>query len=78
MDLLNYLPYQKYHVLLLRHYLAGLNYFMKNYKQMTADDKYRFFMENHPDVLQRIKLKDLASLIGISQETLSRVRTKLQ
>ena len=78
MDLLNYPPYQKYHILLLRHYLASLNYFMKNYKQMTADDKYRFFLENHPDVLQRVKLKDLASLIGISQETLSRVRAKLQ
>ena len=38
---------------------------------MTAADKYRFFLENHPEVLQRIKLKDLASLIGISQETLS-------
>jgi len=77
MELLNHPPYQKYHVVLLRHYLASLNYFMKNYKQMTADDKYRFFMENHPEVLQRIKLKDLASLIGISQETLSRVRAKL-
>jgi len=77
-ELLNYLPYSKYHVVLLRHYLASLNYFMRNYKQMTAADKYRFFLENYPEVLHRIKLKDLASLIGISQETLSRVRAKLQ
>ena len=75
-ELLNYLPYLKYHVVLLRHYLASLNYFMKTYKQMTAGDKYKFFMENHPEVIQRVKLKDLASLIGISQETLSRVRSK--
>jgi CRP-like cAMP-binding protein len=77
-DLLDYPQYLKYHVSLLRHYLASLNYFMRNYKQMTADEKYKFFLDNHPEVIQRVKLKQLASLIGISQETLSRIRARLK
>jgi CRP-like cAMP-binding protein len=76
-ELLNYPQYLKYQVVLLRHYLASLNYFMKTYKQMTADEKYKFFIDNHPKVIQRVKLKHLASLIGISQETLSRIRARL-
>jgi len=75
-ELLNYPQYLKFQVGLLRHYLASLNYFMRTYKQMTADEKYKFFMNNHPEVIQRVKLKHLASLIGISQETLSRIRAK--
>jgi CRP-like cAMP-binding protein len=76
-ELLNYPQYLKYQVVLLRHYLASLNYFMRTYKQMTSDEKYRFFIDNHPQVIQRVKLKELASLIGISQETLSRIRARL-
>lgn len=76
-ELLEYPQYQKYQIILLRHYLASLNYFMRNYKQMTADDKYKFLLENHPEVVQRVKLKEIASLIGISQETLSRIRARL-
>lgn len=76
-ELLNYPQYLKFQVVLLRHYLASINYFMKTYKQMTADEKYKFFIDNHPKVIQRVKLKHLASLIGISQETLSRIRAKL-
>ena len=76
-ELLDYPQYLKYQVVLLRYYLASLNYFMRTYKQMTSDEKYKFFIDNHPEVIQRVKLKELASLIGISQETLSRVRARL-
>ena len=75
--LLEYPQYQKFQIILLRQYLANLNYIMRNYKQMTIDEKYRFLLENHPEVVQRVKLKEIASLIGISQETLSRVRARI-
>ena len=75
--LLEYPQYLKYHFILLRQYLADLNYAMKTYKYMTADEKYKFCMDKHPEVIQRVKLKELASMIGISQETLSRIRARL-
>lgn len=47
------------------------------YTQMTdAIDKYQVLLENQPELLQRIPLTYLASFLGISRETLSRIRGK--
>jgi CRP-like cAMP-binding protein len=47
------------------------------YTQMTdAMDKYQVLLENQPELLQRIPLTYLASFLGISRETLSRIRAK--
>ncbi len=42
----------------------------------TAMEKYIYFFENHPSLLRRVPLKHIASYLGMSEETLSRVRTK--
>jgi hypothetical protein len=39
-------------------------------------DKYQVLLENQPELLQRIPLTYLASFLGISRETLSRIRAK--
>lgn len=38
-------------------------------------DRYRYIVENRPELLQRISLSHLASYIGITRETLSRIRS---
>jgi len=43
-----------------------------------AENKYNYFLENHSHLSNRIPLKYIASFLGITQETLSRVRKKLQ
>ncbi len=40
----------------------------------TAKERYAFFMEEHRDLFQRVSLGHIASYLGISQETLSRIR----
>lgn len=45
-------------------------------RKHTAEEKYKFFLDNHPSLLQRVSLKHIATYLGMSQETLSRVRTK--
>lgn len=45
-------------------------------RKHTAEEKYRFFLENHPNLLQRVPLKHIATYLGINEETLSRIRTK--
>lgn len=45
-------------------------------RKHTAEEKYKFFLENHPSLLQRVSLKHIASYLGMNQETLSRVRSK--
>jgi CRP/FNR family transcriptional regulator, anaerobic regulatory protein len=45
-------------------------------RKHTAEEKYKFFLDNHPNLLQRVSLKHIATYLGMSQETLSRVRSK--
>ncbi len=45
-------------------------------RKHTAEEKYQFFLDNHPTLLQRVSLKHIATYLGMSQETLSRVRSK--
>jgi CRP-like cAMP-binding protein len=45
-------------------------------RKHTAEEKYKFFITNHPTLLQRVALKHIATYLGMSEETLSRVRSK--
>lgn len=45
---------------------------------MTAYNRYIDFAHNHPDFLQRFPQHIIASYLGITKETLSRVRKQLQ
>ena len=45
-------------------------------RKHTAEEKYKFFLENHPNLMQRVSLKHIASYLGMNEETLSRVRTQ--
>jgi len=45
-------------------------------RKHTAEEKYRFFLENHPNLLQRVALKHVATYLGMNEETLSRVRSQ--
>lgn len=43
---------------------------------MSSLDRYAYLLENDPEVIQRIPLTYIASYLGISRETLSRIRGK--
>lgn len=40
----------------------------------TSKKRYQYLLENEPQIFQRISLTDIASYLGISRETLSRLR----
>jgi CRP-like cAMP-binding protein len=42
----------------------------------NAHQRYHFITEKYPDLLQRVSLGHIASYLGITQETLSRIRAK--
>jgi CRP/FNR family transcriptional regulator, anaerobic regulatory protein len=42
----------------------------------NARERYEFITQKHPDLLQRVSLGHIASYLGITQETLSRIRAK--
>ena len=45
-------------------------------QMMSSADKYRILLEKNPQLIQRIPLTYIASFLGISRETLSRLRAK--
>lgn len=40
----------------------------------TAKQKYTYVQEHHPEFIQRLPQKELSSFLGITRETLSRIR----
>jgi CRP-like cAMP-binding protein len=43
----------------------------------NAENKYKYFLTKYPHLVNRIPLKYIASFLGITLETLSRIRKKL-
>ena len=56
--------------------LVFLDAFYKGFMFMTAREKYDTLLSIFPDVTQRVNLGHIASFLGITQETLSRIRNK--
>ncbi|MFD2939425.1 Crp/Fnr family transcriptional regulator [Flavobacterium notoginsengisoli] len=75
--LLEYPLFVKFHINQLRLYLSKINEFHHLFRIMTAQQKYEFLLESFPQIIIKSKLKDIASLIGVSQETLSRIRASI-
>jgi len=45
-------------------------------RTLTAKERYELLLNSHPNIVQKASLGQIASFLGISQETLSRVRGK--
>ena len=75
--LLEYPIFAKFHIRLLRQYLASLNEFHHKYKLMNAHEKYSYLLTYFPEIVKKAKLKHIASMMDVSQETLSRIRASI-
>ena len=62
--------------LILEEQMSSLDDFFKGYYFLTAKEKYELLMNAFPSITQRANLGHIASMLGISQETLSRIRGK--
>lgn len=49
---------------------------LKYQREASAKEKYEGLFKTHPEIIQRVPLKYIASYLGITIETLSRVRGK--
>lgn len=63
-------------ILIEKEYLSLWNYaFSLNTEQ--AEERYLRLLEKQPEVLQKAPVQDIASYLGITRETLSRIRKKV-
>lgn len=67
---------QEFGRLLAQEQIIFLDYFFKGFMFMTAKEKYDLLLSVFPDVTQRVNLGHIASFLGITQETLSRIRKR--
>lgn len=44
----------------------------------TATERYKDLLKNHPDLIQRVQLGHIASYLGITQVSLSRIRAEIR
>lgn len=51
---------------------------VRSYQSLCAAERYEQIHQRHPDILNRVKLVYLASYLGITPETLSRLRTRTE
>ena len=58
-----------------RSFDASQNRIMSNISY-TTEEKYKYFMTSFPAIFYRVPLGMIASYLGVSRETLSRVRTQ--
>lgn len=61
---------------ILSHSLVTLQTGFIDQRFRTAPERYALLLEHYPEALKRVPLKYIASYLGISQETLSRIRAK--
>ncbi len=69
--------YEKYIRLFLEQIYIDLAERIEDLLFHTAKERYDKLVKNTPSLLQRVNLKHIASFIGITQETLSRIRKKV-
>jgi CRP-like cAMP-binding protein len=63
-----------------RKFIEGINIDLEArirvFQITAAQDRYDYILANKPQIIQRVPLKYLASFLGITPETLSRIRRK--
>lgn len=69
-----HLLFERFARLMAQEHIALVDVFTRGYMFLSAKEKYDLILDYFPDIEQRVKLGQLASFLGISQETLSRVR----
>ncbi|HJV18499.1 MAG TPA: Crp/Fnr family transcriptional regulator [Sediminibacterium sp.] len=66
--------YLEYHMRLFMNYSHSLFKRLYDDTILTAEDKYLLILENKPELLQRIPQKYIAQFLGITPQSLSRIR----
>ena len=65
---------QKLNSLILTHGLVSLQQNIIDQRFKTAQERYVILLKTFPQIIQRVPLKYIASYLGVTQETLSRIR----
>lgn len=68
--------FEQLHVLVMHQVMREMKERITALQFQTATERYESLLQNQPSIFQRVSLGHIASYLGISQETLSRIRSK--
>jgi len=78
-ELLQRVPkFERYQRLLTQNAYIALQRRMMTSMSLTAEEKYTRLVNTYPDIVQRVPQHMIASYLGITPETLSRIRKQLR
>ncbi|WP_218973109.1 Crp/Fnr family transcriptional regulator [Labilibaculum manganireducens] len=60
----------------IRSFAAKQEEFSNLYKLYSPQERFEYLEKNYPSIIQRVSLTQLSSFLGISRETLSRIRKR--
>jgi len=58
-------------------YLGMIHYKQALLRTLDAQERYEHFLNEFPSVAEKVKLEDIASYIGVTQQSLSRIRKNI-
>lgn len=61
-------------ILLIENVFLDIDQHLRSLQTKDAKGKYEYLLDKTPEIIKRAKLGHIASMLGISQETLSRIR----
>ncbi|MEZ4902092.1 MAG: hypothetical protein R2822_10220 [Spirosomataceae bacterium] len=56
--------------------LINVESYHYEFHYLTAQERYQNLLKNRPTILQKVSLQIIASYLGVSNETLNRIRAK--
>lgn len=76
MKLNKFTEMQKFTKALIETEFSAIDCISKKFNLLSAKEKYLLLSKEAPEIIKRAKLGHIASIMGITQETLSRIRKK--
>ncbi len=68
--------FEQLHILVMHQLIREMKERITALQFQTATERYESLLQSQPSIFQRVSLGHIASFLGISQETLSRIRSK--
>lgn len=62
--------------IMMEHFHTGYVERLASFKSLTSEERYHEFIQQYGDIVNRVSLKDVANYLGMTPETLSRIRSK--